>query len=99
MCHSTLSNNRIRISNIHYRTLKIVYLPKVKLQVFIAIEYNKKNICFSRKHAQNEAERLVPDPFWSAAWFQYIWIALNLACNKNQLFKNFRLLIQLYAQF
>ena len=54
---------------------------------------------FFRNHAENKAERLVPDFLlffkkalckvkkskWSAAWLHYISIALKLAYNKNKL--------------
>ena len=56
------------------------------------IEYNKGNI-FLQSHAENEVGRLVPDLLisgkskCSATYFQYISIALNLAYNKNKLYK------------
>ena len=57
-------------------------------------------IFFFKNHAENEAGRLVPDLFfnksvswgkrkWSAAYFQYISITLNLAYNINKLYKTF----------
>ena len=56
-------------------------------------EYSKRNIF--RNHAENKAGRLVPDLFCfleklymkSAALFQYLSIALNLAYNKNNLYE------------
>ena len=62
------------------------------------IECNQKNIFF-KNHAKNEADRLVPDTFYfyksvilgirmlSGAQFQYISTALNLAYDKNKLYK------------
>ena len=60
----------------------------------------KKYIYFFKHHAENKAEKLVPDHFlffsksfilgnskWSAAWFHYISVALKLAYSKNKLFK------------
>ena len=53
-----------------------------------------------RNHAENQAGRLVPDPFlffkkalyevkkqMAAAWFQYVSIAFNLAFDKSKLYK------------
>ena len=69
------------------------------------IEYSKINIYF-KNHAENEAGTAVPDLLlffkkgkskWSAAWFHYISIALQLAYN-NKLYKILRLLIQRYTQ-
>ena len=58
---------------------------------FFVLQKKKK----INNHAKNEAERLVPVIFknsymrckWSSALFQYISIALNLAYNKNKLYK------------
>ena len=63
------------------------------------IEHNMTNI-FLQKHAENKAETSSTPPFafffkkafykvkmWSAGWFQYILIALNLEYNKNKLYK------------
>ena len=62
------------------------------------IEHPKVNMFF-KNYAENKAGKLVPDLFafkksfilgktkWSAAWFHYISIALNLAYNRNKLFK------------
>ena len=58
---------------------------------FFVLQKKKK----INNHAKNEAERLVPVIFknsymrrkGSLALFQYISIALNLACNKNKLYK------------
>ena len=62
------------------------------------IECNQKNIFF-KNQAKIETERLVPDTFYfyksvilgirtlSGAQFQYISTALNLAYNKNKLYK------------
>ena len=57
-------------------------------------------IFFFKNHTQNEAGKLNPDLFcfskmlylygkskWSVAYFQYISTALNLAHNKNKLYK------------
>ena len=49
------------------------------------IEYSKRN-SFLKNHVQNEVGRLVLD-LVSAAYFQYFSIALNLAYNKNKLYK------------
>ena len=49
------------------------------------IEYNKRN-SFLKNHVQNDVGRLVLD-LVSAAYFQYISIAFNLAYNNNKLYK------------
>ena len=62
------------------------------------IKYNKRTIFSFKNHTENETGILIPDLFlcfkkalykskWPAAWFHYILIALNLACNKNKLYK------------
>ena len=62
------------------------------------IEHNKRKIFFSKKHAEDELRRLVPDLLFKKAlyWvnangvqlnFNYISIALKLAYNKNELYK------------
>ena len=71
------------------------------------IEHNKRNIFLQKLYwkwgKKTNSRPLIifqknliwTESKWSAAYFQYISLALNLPYNKN----NFRLLIQRYAQF
>ena len=57
------------------------------------IEYNKRNVflqksCRKRGRETNSRKSFIwGKSKWSAAWFQYILLALNLAYNKNKLYK------------
>ena len=66
------------------------------------IEYNKRNIFLKKKSCRNWDTETSSRPLsafwksfiwgrskWSAAWFLYILIALNLAYNKSKLHKTF----------
>ena len=73
------------------------------------IEQNKRNKFLQKSHRKWRKKTSSRPLFgflknfiwdkWSAAYFQYISIALNLAYNKSKPNKNFRLFIQRHAQF